>query len=464
MTHEEWIQGTQSGLFSPRSSELKAVDKALAAYQKATTPYGKDWESREVRIALEKWKKSHGPTWKTSERNKTGLVERLDRELPLLRESGNGYRGAIDSETAQNLRKGVLFFLSKCQTSRMPSNMSDFMNDGTDTSSDMHAFVDTGGAAGWRAEGSAFYDKDNKKNGFLESLSEKLIEYITELATMVKLDQYAGEAARWIVKNLPELLLQVFAGLLSKLTTAVDIGKGLVQALSAARGVWKTRLIEEGVMSGHPKIVVHTVREQIKNSGYKGIAGAAKAAMVAGVTAIPGAGTVLAVIANALASVIAFLYKVFDHFRGMLRLNRLFEDAKVHMEAQLHLRTAAFTLWFRGAIKYLPIIPSYLMTMPLTGSYYGFLTLVGTDGTEMSYKQLERNFGQFNDVKSWASDFVKDYSIKLHSADPIVMHSINVARGKKQQWENAKGGVLARMGKVAVGVIETAVSDVAKRG
>lgn len=34
----------------------------------------------------------------------------------------------------------------------------------------------------------------------------------------------------------------------------------------------------------------------------------------------------------------------------------------------------------------------------MTGGYYGFLTLIGTDGSAMSYSQLERNYAEFNDV------------------------------------------------------------------
>jgi hypothetical protein len=463
VTYQEWIKGTSAGMFSPRSSELKAIDQAFDKYEKAVTPYGKQWEAYETRIALEKWKKAKGPDWKKSERNRTGLVEQLDRELPPVNAIGNGY-GPGPSDPAENLRKGALFFLSRCTTLKEPNDLAEFFNDGTDASSDVQGLVDTGGASGWRVHGSEFYDKDNKKNGFLESLSEKLIEYITELAVLAKVDEFAGDAARWVVKQLPELLVQIFAGILSKLTAVVEVGKGIAQAISAARGAWRTRLIEEGVMSGHPQIVVHSVREQIKDYGYDGLKSAAKAGFLAGVAAIPGAGTVLGVIANAIASVVSFVTKAFDHFRGIRRLNRLFATARTKLEAGLHRYPEQFHEWFLETIAKLPIVSCYCMTMPLTGSYYGFLTLVGTDGTEMSYKQLERNYAQFGDVKSWASKFVKGFSIQLRSADPIVAHSLGVARGKQEDFATVEKGLVARAAKVAIGVVETAVGDVAKRG
>ena len=464
MTYQEWIQGTSAGSFSVRSSELKGIDKALEKYDKAVTPYGKQWEAYETRIALEKWKASTGPDWKQSERNKKGLIEQLDRELPPLRTNGNGRVASKPGDPAENLRKGVLFVLSNCTTAKIPANLHEFLNDGTDTSSDVQALVNTGGATGWRVVNGEFYDASNKGNGFLDSLSETLIDYIKELAALARLDEFAGEAARWVVKQIPDLLVQIFAGLLSQLSAAVDIGKGLVQAVAAARGVWKTRLIEGGVMPGHPRLVVQTVREQIKESGYDGIKEAVSKAMLAGIGAIPGAGTVLGVIAKAIASVWAFVSKAFDHFRAISRLTQLFKDAAEKLDAELYKDAGAFYGWFRNALTHLPIISSYCMTMPLLGSYYGFLTLVGTDGTEMNYKQLERNYGQFNDVKSWASEFVKDYSVKIQSSDPIVARSLAAARGEKQQWDNAKQGVFSRVGKIAIGVIETAAGDVARRG
>jgi hypothetical protein len=92
--------------------------------------------------------------------------------------------------------------------------------------------------------------------------------------------------------------------------------------------------------------------------------------------------------------------------------------------------------------------------MPWTGSYYGFLTLVSTDGTEIMYEQLERNYAMFNDLKKWAKEFVKTHSVKIYSADPIVSHSLKVVRDERQQTENFKDGVVDRISKVALGVVE----------
>ena len=461
MTYEEWIRGTNTGLLAIRSKELVAVDKAFLAYTRATTPYGKEWEAREARIALEQWKAKQ-PNWRASDRNRHRTVDRLDLLLPRPTLMGNGYGG--EGEVITSLRYGTLYFLANARTSALPTDLMGFLNDGTDTSSDLHTFIDTSSASGWRFQNGSYYDPENKKNGFLESVSEVLIEYINELAAFVHASSWVVPAAEWIVKQLPQLLMAVLAGLASKLTAVLEVASGLRTAARAAVGNWKARQVEAGVLSGQPRVVIQSIREQIKESGYDGLKSAFKAGALAALTMIPGAGTVVGAVASALASLWAFVTKVMDHFADYYVLNGIFVEARNKMWQGLHNRPLVFNRWFKNICKEMPLISSYCMAMPLTGSYYGFLTLIGTDGQEMSYRQLERNYAMFNDVKKWAKGFVRGHSIKLSSRVALVQRSIELARGEHQQWDNSKSGVKTRVKKLAIGVIETAVGDVARRG
>lgn len=61
---QQWLADTQ--LRTPRSSEMKAVDKALDEYNKSRTPEN----IGRIRIALSKWMKSKGGAWENSDRNK----------------------------------------------------------------------------------------------------------------------------------------------------------------------------------------------------------------------------------------------------------------------------------------------------------------------------------------------------------------------------------------------------------
>jgi hypothetical protein len=68
----------------------------------------------------------------------------------------------------------------------------------------------------------------------------------------------------------------------------------------------------------------------------------------------------------------------------------------------------------------------------------------------------------FQDVKKWAFKFIAESKIKIDSADPMVKHSIWVARGGKGTWDNpkqsiVKPGIATRARQAFLGVVEGAV-------
>ena len=74
-----WLEMTDTGVLTRRSTELRAVDAALQKYDRAPT-LTLGWEVTE---ALEKWKKSKGTgqEWRRSARNKKGAVDQLTQAL-----------------------------------------------------------------------------------------------------------------------------------------------------------------------------------------------------------------------------------------------------------------------------------------------------------------------------------------------------------------------------------------------
>jgi len=80
--YREWMNGTAT-LFTPRSTELKAIDAALQEYWKGFTVEDRDAKSRVLRSALAKWIGTKGPNWRTSDRNKPPrfIVEELYKAL-----------------------------------------------------------------------------------------------------------------------------------------------------------------------------------------------------------------------------------------------------------------------------------------------------------------------------------------------------------------------------------------------
>lgn len=77
VTYEQWKKETSS-LFSTRSKELKAVDAAFIAYETG----GRTDDQREtLMFKLDAWRSVKGEDWRTSRRNRSGIVEQLWAEL-----------------------------------------------------------------------------------------------------------------------------------------------------------------------------------------------------------------------------------------------------------------------------------------------------------------------------------------------------------------------------------------------
>jgi hypothetical protein len=77
MSHYTWMEQTNKGFFSIRSSELKAIDNALIFHAK----WPNERNLRNLRAALSAWIDKEGMNWRQSGRNRTGAVEELYRQV-----------------------------------------------------------------------------------------------------------------------------------------------------------------------------------------------------------------------------------------------------------------------------------------------------------------------------------------------------------------------------------------------
>lgn len=83
-TLDTWLSTTKLS-WKPRSSEMKAIDKAIDTYWKsgAAASAAAATNLRNIRFALEAWKKTKGAAWESSERNKPPVkpISALDQAL-----------------------------------------------------------------------------------------------------------------------------------------------------------------------------------------------------------------------------------------------------------------------------------------------------------------------------------------------------------------------------------------------
>lgn len=451
-SHQDWIK--QTSAMGWRGKELEALDHRVLRYGQAVSDYGREWEANEIRIAFDAWKAKIGKDWKSSSRNKSRAFNKLDLALCQM---GCDAAKAVGCDTAMaaNLRQGTLYFLANCQSSLLPGDMGAFVNDQIDAGSDVHDLVQTARSQGVRStavQGSSALvgaKGEEASKGFLKSLYDSLKDYLTNLSGSA--GEFAAQAVRAIVAYLPELLKKILGAVLQNLGNVVDIVKNLAKAGKAAIATFSTRNLEDVILSGHPRNVIHAVRDQIKDNGMDGVKDAVKGALLTGIgVANPIAGT----ICSAIASVYKFVTDLYTRYKDRLKLAALIQAAKAQLESRLYEDAYRFNKWFLEAIKDLPVLSSYCLCMPLTGSYFGFLTLIGTDGSAMSYSQLERNYAQFNDVKKWARKLVIEDKIRLESSNRLVAHSLACARQDTES--QTSGGLKARLMKTVFGVVGAA--------
>jgi hypothetical protein len=76
-TLQTWLADTKLGTIKPRSSQLKAIDDAIALYERQRN----ETNLFKIKNAFEDWKRFKGQAWKSSDRNRTGAVTRLEQDL-----------------------------------------------------------------------------------------------------------------------------------------------------------------------------------------------------------------------------------------------------------------------------------------------------------------------------------------------------------------------------------------------
>jgi hypothetical protein len=456
ISYDAWIESTKRKM-KRRGNALKKVDEAIKAYEAAikdfyanATPY--DFkrmvsghnealtykEKRlltEIKIALDAWKRSEGPSWQKCERNRSGSITKLDRQLTeVLPTYGSTGLAPPRPEFADNARLGILYFLSNSTTRGMPTDPVPLLKDTAFAGAGVHHLVTIAQEYSPLEIAKSVPGNDrsptslaNKVNniGALNELYNAVVGWLRE---KVGSSDLLSGAADFVISNLipqiPRIIGEIFAGVMSQLGNVIGIGKNIYKAISAYSTYRHRSELEAGILSGHPQQIISSVYEQIKSTMKE----AGKDILISGLKmgldfATVGAGTVL----NAFVSVIEFVYKIYARIRDTFKLRAVLSEARIKDDKW---RDAdAFQKWFLTAITKLPIISCYCITMPMTGSYFGFLAATSTNNESFSFEQLERNNRMFNDVKRRAFGYIADNDIKLTSSNKMVAQSLSVAQG-----------------------------------
>ncbi len=488
-----WMADTHLRI-KPRSSAIKRVDLAIQNYEEGikkfytsvstfelsrmskgnfdTLLYKEKWYLTEIIIALGDWKKIKGNNWKSSSRNAKGAITKLDETLNrALPHSSQSLIAPPDESFAANARTGILYFLSRSTTFGMPLDPVKLLSDAAFVGADVQHLVTIGkastadkiasGLTSGSTSSSSFANEVNNI-GFLNEVYNAVVGWLKEKMKGDLVSGIASEIAQ-LMGKIPQMIGMIFSGVLSELSNVVGIGRNLVSAISAYSTYRNRDELEEGVVSGHPKIIIESVYEQIKESIKNSGSEILLSGLKIGVNiASAGAGVIL----NALASFIMFISNIYQRIKSTAMLREVLAQARIK-DAKWS-DADEFQKWFLGAIKKLPIISCYCLTMPMTGSYYGFLAATATNNSSFSFNQLERNNHIFNDVKKRAFSYIGDSDLKISSTDSMVALSLKIAQGKVlsiDQTDNISGArkqIKRLLGNLSSGLATAAIENSGK--
>merc|ERR1712151_1408180 len=93
-----------------------------------------------------------------------------------------------------------------------------------------------------------------------------------------------------------------------------------------------------------------------------------------------------------------------------------------------------FQKWFKDVIDDMPIVASYVMGNPLTGSFTGFLSASSKGGPALTDWVLGDNLKRLDDVKEFARKFIQESETKIEAKDrknKLIVMSLQIANGDK---------------------------------
>jgi hypothetical protein len=460
--HRKWMSRT-AVLGKFRSTELKALDDALLAYEAG----GTDQQLQKIRTTLAAWKQKEvksGHAWEKSVRNKDGafkeLGERLDAE-PV----SNFY-----TKDLMHTRLGVLYLFSGMD---VKSGIFDVIVDsglnfvgnvagagGALTSSNTGAAVATalgtavGSAQVIRSEAliqvTPSSSNNSKLSAMLKSIGTQLESYARQiwdhLTAMFKKDaskswiDFAGDWWSRITGVINTVLNQIGVSAAPFVGAAFDIVQGSARTVKACYDRYVTYSLSKGVdmNDGHPAVVVKSIELTMNLAIGSGLYQALRGAVTTGVNAAgAGAGAILSMVVSGCELIAKFVYRLWESskmkafFEDCKDRYAKFKTAKAIADDDVMHSGVAFGAWYRTAAYTLPCLSALALSSGLTGDKMMYLSMFkdqkdlapakpGQFVNPISQSEFDRGVAYIDHLKEAAKGYLSDSGYKFSSTDKVV--------------------------------------------
>ncbi len=406
---KEWKARTSAGTITSRHSLLMEVDKSIGRYHQMVEQGAQDRETAALFMHFFKYKSTHA-SWKTDPRNMAhGELQKLDDFLNNWMDKGSKLlsQATIPPEDMRVWRQGVCFALAKSEIvgyfDLSWSNIKNTSVSGYNGIAAVNKVVDVAAGKHVALDG-----------GVISSLTDSVKEFVSHLAASSGGGGDNSKLADSIMSGLPDILKNIGGAIASVAgpMTALKIVGDIRTAIKSKLLLNKTADLAAGVHAGSPRDIVESIRSQTFDKMMASIKAVIKNALLS-VAAIVPFGAVI----KAISAVYEFISALWYHYREREVIRSIFLDAKGQSSAKLYNETAEFNQWFKSVIAKSPFVASYIISLPMTGGYYGFLNLYYDDGTNISNATLQLNYNNLDELKKGAGGYVRDSKIRIKAVE-----------------------------------------------
>jgi hypothetical protein len=448
--YEMWMERTK--VFGrPRSDLLKALDQELERYEKSG---GGAAALKQVRQALEMWKKSKGPgdAWRRSDRNKKDrAVEELDARLSDLGDTDKYQNQApafMHAELAHT-RLGVVYLFS--QTKVDTSVFDVVLESGLDV---MSAALDYGGpdiagkaiAIGGPAvvvsaedlhkasEFVADIQASPQTRTTLQKVRDYLKDFIDAIIRQVKEKFGDFEASAAMIKSLINVCMKFFAKEAAPwVGGALDMAGGVAATLKAVITRFNTWKQGQGVrvIEGHPGVIVDSLKRAMTMSLFEGLYDTIKGA---GMTALNVATAGAAMIIQIVTALIEMIVKIVWRLAEVSHMDKVFGQAREYWKQRyehngIHTKPYEFTSWYRKSALNTPALSVITLNSGICGDKMHFLKMFSEDGKSViSQGDFDRGVAFVDGLKGYGADYLENCAYKFSSDDPYVTRLLDFAK------------------------------------
>jgi len=248
------------------------------------------------------------------------------------------------------------------------------------------------------------------------------------------------QVGQWLCNEIPRIIKTFLGAILSELDPFKDfknIATNLKKAAEKGYTAYRSGDLSKLLRSGEAAQVVEAVVVQIKTSALTHVA----QGLDKGFTSLLKMAPPLGQVYGAMKKAFNYIAKIYFHFRNIYKMERIVLDAQTQYEKAMKDKRGGlfrdankFQKWFKDVIDDMPIVASYVMGNPLTGSFTGFLSASSKGGQALTDFILADNLKRLDDVKEYARQFIQESETKIEAKsknNKLIVMSLQIANGEK---------------------------------